>query len=76
MEQRFFGLADVHIDKLSRLKWIVEEFLTTDLQALPYMQRQAFIQNFFRYLYGKDLIELTAKEAAKYRKYLKQWEGK
>ena len=72
MKKKYFGLESIYVDKLSRLKWIVEEFLTTDLQTLPYIQRHAFIENFFRYLCAKELKELTKDEAAQYEKWLNQ----
>jgi len=69
MKKRYFGLGCSSVGKLERVKWIVEQFLTTDLEELPYLQRQAFIEDFFRYLCGYELEELTNEEANQYEKW-------
>jgi len=66
---RFFGLESAPVARLERIKWVIEQFLTTDLEALPYLQRQAFVEDFFRYLCGGELTELTKEEAAQYEKW-------
>jgi len=73
MEKRYFGLESISVNKLERLKWNIEEFLTTDLQALPHIQRNAFIEQLFRHLFMKQLKDLTAEETKQYQRCLKRW---
>ena len=76
MRKKYFGLKSISINKLERLKWIIEEFLTIDLQALPHIQRNAFIEKFFRHIFMRELKDLTPTEAKKYESCFKRWEGK
>ena len=77
MGKKYFVLESISLNKLERLKWIVEEFLTADLEALPYLKRQSFIGEFFHFIYNCELKELEEKDAAEYEQYLsKRKEGK
>lgn len=69
--KRYFGFERVDVDKLACLKWIVEDFLPVDLQALPYIQRLPLIEKLLYYLYSGKLKELKPEEVLSYEKWQK-----